>query len=131
MVNAAQQILIFGVRFYRRILSPAKTALLGPAGRCRFEPSCSAYALGALQVHGAVKGSWLALCRLCRCHPWGRFGPDPVPEPKCEVTPNTHLSSVVPLTKEEHATRSEQSFGQSNPSSDCTTENERATAASY
>ena len=79
MVNVAQQILIFGVRFYRWVLSPAKTALLGPAGRCRFEPSCSAYALEALQVHGAVRGTWLALRRLCRCHPWCNGGEDPVP----------------------------------------------------
>src|SRR2546430_9311176 len=79
-VNIAQYILIIGIKSYRWILSPAKTALLGPAGRCRFEPSCSAYALEALQAHGAVKGTWLAVHRLCRCHPWGKFGPDPVPK---------------------------------------------------
>jgi putative membrane protein insertion efficiency factor len=82
MVNVPQQILILGVKLYRWVLSPVKTALFGPLGRCRFEPSCSAYALEALQTHGAAKGSWLAVRRLCRCHPWGDFGPDPVP-PKC------------------------------------------------
>jgi putative membrane protein insertion efficiency factor len=81
MVNA-QQILIIGVKLYRWVLSPVKTVLFGPLGRCRFEPSCSAYALEALQTHGALKGSWLAVRRLGRCHPWGDFGPDPVP-PKC------------------------------------------------
>src|SRR6476646_896571 len=84
MVNVPQQILILTVKFYRWILSPVKTVLFGPFGRCRFEPSCSAYALEALQTHGAMRGSWLAVRRLCRCHPWGDFGPDPVP-PKCGV----------------------------------------------
>jgi putative membrane protein insertion efficiency factor len=85
-MNAAQNIAISSIRFYRWMLSPAKTALLGPAGRCRFEPSCSAYALEAVEVHGAARGSWLALKRLCRCHPWGAFGPDPVPG-KCGSFP--------------------------------------------
>ena len=48
---------------------------------CRFEPSCSAYALEALERHGAIQGSALALRRLARCHPWGGHGYDPVPEP--------------------------------------------------
>lgn len=46
---------------------------------CRFQPSCSAYAITALSRYGAVKGSWLALKRLLRCHPWGGTGHDPVP----------------------------------------------------
>ena len=47
--------------------------------RCRFHPSCSAYALEALETHGAVRGLWLAIRRLGRCHPWGGGGIDPVP----------------------------------------------------
>ena len=51
--------------------------LLPPS--CRFQPSCSAYAIGALQRYGAVRGGWLAIRRLLRCHPWGGSGHDPVP----------------------------------------------------
>jgi putative membrane protein insertion efficiency factor len=46
---------------------------------CRFTPSCSAYAISALQRHGIIKGSWLSAKRLSRCHPWGGCGHDPVP----------------------------------------------------
>jgi hypothetical protein len=85
-VNLARYILVAALRFYRWIISPAKDALFGPPAQCRFEPSCSAYAIGALETHGALNGSWLAIKRLARCHPWGRFGFDPVP-PK---TPRQH-----------------------------------------
>ncbi|MEP6663046.1 MAG: membrane protein insertion efficiency factor YidD [Verrucomicrobiota bacterium] len=73
--------LIFLTRLYRWTLSPAKTVLFGAPGRCRFTPSCSAYALEAVQRHGALKGSGLALRRICRCHPFGGSGEDPVPRP--------------------------------------------------
>lgn len=62
------------IRLYQYTLSP----LLGT--RCRFTPSCSHYACEALEKHGALKGSWLALLRLLSCHPFGRSGHDPVPE---------------------------------------------------
>lgn len=68
-----KRLLLGLIRFYQVVISP----LLGP--RCRYIPSCSQYALEAVSYHGAVKGSQLAAKRLCRCHPWGGFGYDPVP----------------------------------------------------
>ncbi len=61
------------IRAYQLAISP----WLAP--RCRFYPSCSHYALEALQIHGSLRGSWLALRRLARCHPFHRGGFDPVP----------------------------------------------------
>ena len=78
-MNVAQYILVLGVRFYRWVLSPAKVFLFGPLSSCRFTPSCSDYALQALKRHGALAGTWLAAKRVCRCHPWGGCGYDPVP----------------------------------------------------
>lgn len=66
-------LLLTVIRFYRRAVSPWKP----PA--CRYVPSCSAYAEQALERHGALRGSWLALRRLLRCHPFGGRGFDPVP----------------------------------------------------
>jgi putative membrane protein insertion efficiency factor len=62
------------VRAYRLILSP------WVGMHCRYQPTCSAYALEALEKHGGLKGGWLALRRIGRCHPWGSSGYDPVPE---------------------------------------------------
>jgi putative membrane protein insertion efficiency factor len=61
------------VRLYHVALSP----WLGM--NCRYQPTCSSYAIEALQVHGVLKGSWLAAKRIGRCNPWGRSGYDPVP----------------------------------------------------
>jgi putative membrane protein insertion efficiency factor len=72
-VTLAARVLLLPIHFYRRWISPA----LPPA--CRFTPSCSAYAVEALQRHGALRGSWLAIRRLARCHPWNPGGDDPVP----------------------------------------------------
>jgi putative membrane protein insertion efficiency factor len=63
------------IRFYQWVLSP-----LLPRS-CRYWPSCSAYAAEAIERHGLARGGWLALRRLARCHPWGGWGWDPVPDP--------------------------------------------------
>ena len=68
------------VHAYRWILSPLKVALLGDVARCRYTPSCSAYAVTALRRHGPATATLLVGQRLCRCHPWGGHGFDPVPE---------------------------------------------------
>jgi len=74
-----QHLLMGIIRLYRWLVSPVLTSLFNPNGLCRFNPSCSEYALQAIQLHGACRGSWLALKRLLRCHPWGACGDDPVP----------------------------------------------------
>jgi putative membrane protein insertion efficiency factor len=71
--SAVARLLAALISGYRRFVSP-----LFPA-RCRFYPSCSAYALEAIQVHGAARGGWLAARRLSRCHPFHSGGIDPVP----------------------------------------------------
>ena len=71
-----KRLLIGLIRVYRYFLSP----LFGPS--CRFYPTCSAYAAEAIDTHGAIKGSWLALRRILKCHPWHAGGIDPVPPPK-------------------------------------------------
>ena len=72
--NLPRNVLILLLKAYRLIISP----LYGQV--CRFFPSCSAYALEAVTVHGAVRGSYLAVRRLARCHPWNSGGLDPVPD---------------------------------------------------
>jgi len=79
-VNLISQTLILAVRVYRGTISPAQAFLFGRTEGCRFTPTCSQYAIEAIQHHGAAAGSMLAARRLCRCHPWGSCGHDPVPK---------------------------------------------------
>lgn len=80
------RLLILLIRFYQICISP----MFPPA--CRFTPSCSAYAIEAIRVHGALRGSLLAIRRILRCHPWGGSGYDPVP-------PVNNLSITRPKTR--------------------------------
>ena len=86
--------LIVLVRLYQLLVSP----FFGPT--CRYYPSCSAYAVTALQTHGAIKGSWLAIRRLLRCHPWSPGGVDHVPPRKGQdqAAPERAERSPEPLT---------------------------------
>lgn len=61
------------IRLYQRVRA-------GRPSPCRYWPSCSQYAIEAIERHGATRGGWLATRRICRCHPWGGHGVDPVPE---------------------------------------------------
>ena len=71
-----KRLLIALVRFYQKNISPTKTPC------CRFTPTCSHYAIEALEKHGAIKGTALAIWRVLRCNPLCKGGYDPVPEPK-------------------------------------------------
>ncbi len=73
MKKLLEKIFLLPVYFYRYCISPLKPAT------CRYTPTCSQYAVEAIKKHGPFKGSWLALKRLLRCHPWGGSGYDPVP----------------------------------------------------
>ncbi|WP_435925092.1 membrane protein insertion efficiency factor YidD [Paenibacillus sp. DYY-L-2] len=64
------------IHFYRKVISPLKPPT------CRFYPTCSAYALEAIEVHGPIKGAWLAAKRIAKCHPFHPGGIDPVPPKK-------------------------------------------------
>lgn len=72
-VGPIARALLGALRFYRMAISPVRPPC------CRYTPSCSAYAVEAIEVHGAARGSWLALRRLLRCHPLHAGGHDPVP----------------------------------------------------
>ncbi|MDP2834211.1 MAG: membrane protein insertion efficiency factor YidD [Pseudomonadota bacterium] len=72
-MNLAQRLLIGLIRGYQLLLSP----FIG--NQCRFTPTCSHYAREAVARHGAIKGSWMAMRRVSRCHPWHHGGHDPVP----------------------------------------------------
>ncbi|MEL0011541.1 MAG: membrane protein insertion efficiency factor YidD [Bacteroidota bacterium] len=72
----SSSLLVGLIRLYQGILSP----YLGRS--CRYSPTCSQYTLEAIQLWGPIKGLWMGLKRISRCHPWGNHGYDPVPKPK-------------------------------------------------
>lgn len=87
------------LRLYRAVISP----LYGDV--CRYYPSCSSYALGAIQQHGVIKGVWLGSRRIVRCHPWAAGGVDDVPEPargRSEVSPFGFVFSAPGATIHNH-----------------------------
>ena len=74
------RLLTLVIRIYQLTISPAQTFLFGAGCGCRFTPTCSAYAAEALREHGVAIGTMLSAKRICRCHPWGGCGHDPVPK---------------------------------------------------
>jgi hypothetical protein len=87
--GALVQLLLLPLRFYKAVVSP----FLPPM--CRFHPSCSVYAMGALAVHGPIKGFFLAARRVTRCHPFNPGGHDPVP-PRDGLSAEQYLDSREP-----------------------------------
>ena len=73
-LSVFSRILVGLVKVYQMAISP----YLAP--RCRFQPTCSHYMIEAVHAHGGVRGGWLGLKRIAKCHPWGGFGYDPVPQ---------------------------------------------------
>jgi len=82
--QAASACVILLIRTYRLLLSP------WVGYHCRYQPTCSAYGIEAIERHGVLWGSWLTLRRLARCHPWGGAGYDPVPPADHTHTVNAH-----------------------------------------
>ncbi len=91
-----KHLLIGFIRAWRFAISP----LYGQV--CRYHPSCSAYALEAVTVHGSIRGTWLGARRLVRCHPWSDGGYDPVP-PRDQPSVSPHASGVGPTTPSQGA----------------------------
>jgi putative membrane protein insertion efficiency factor len=87
-LNLLQAILIFAIRVYRWTVSPAQIFFFGPNAGCRFTPTCSQYAADAIRSHGGVAGTFLAVKRICRCHPLGGCGHDPVPQKNFQPSAN-------------------------------------------
>lgn len=85
------------VRLYQCTLSPLLALLGGTGSGCRFQPTCSAYFLKAIEMHGVARGSWLGLKRLARCQPWGGCGYDPVAPRFDSASNNLHLASGSPI----------------------------------
>ena len=84
-----------GARFIRRFVLLYQHVRAGRPSPCRYQPTCSSYAIEALEVHGAVRGSWLAIRRIGRCHPWGGHGWDPVPERSDRHADHHHERTVA------------------------------------
>lgn len=86
---------------YRYTISPLMH-MIAPGSGCRFTPTCSEYAVGAVRRHGPLRGGWMALKRLAKCHPWGGHGHDPVPD-SCSCTPPADPQHPSPFTQSHEA----------------------------
>lgn len=97
MKKLLSAILLLPIRFYKACISP----MLPPS--CRYVPTCSQYAIEAIQIHGPLKGLWLAVKRILSCHPWGGSGYDPVPikTPTDIHTHHDRYGAIISTTPEE------------------------------
>ena len=97
MKKLLSAILLLPIRFYKACISP----MLPPS--CRYVPTCSQYAIDAIQIHGPLKGLWLTVKRILSCHPWGGSGYDPVPikTPTDIHTHHDHYGAIISTTPEE------------------------------
>lgn len=103
MVDALSRLFAWPLRALIRLYQLTISPFLG--NNCRFDPSCSAYALEALRDHGAFRGTWLAVRRIGRCHPWGGSGYDPVPaESSAEDKTDYRVAGVIAETDDSEAT---------------------------
>lgn len=94
MNRILKKIFILPIRFYQLAISP----LLGPS--CRYSPTCSHYMVNAIEEWGVLKGTWLGLKRIGRCHPWGGHGYDPVPKnPKRKEKAKQEKQKQSPFTE--------------------------------
>ena len=75
-----KRIVLAFLYFYKKAISPFLP------GACRFQPTCSEYMIEAIKLHGTIKGIWLGVKRICKCHPWGESGYDPVCKPTNKTT---------------------------------------------
>jgi putative membrane protein insertion efficiency factor len=79
-MSVLSQLFVKLIKIYQLFLSPLKYVLFGPNAGCRYQPTCSNYAIDCFKEHPFFKALWLATKRIFRCHPWGGFGYDPVPK---------------------------------------------------
>jgi uncharacterized protein len=89
------------IRSYQRFLSPIIHYIGGPGTGCRYQPTCSQYFLDAVENCGFLRGSWLGVCRIARCNPWGGFGYDPAPSGKA-------VKPIGQQAEHDHAVESDQ-----------------------
>lgn len=95
LLNKILTTLLIGlVRIYQLFISPVM------GSNCRFYPTCSSYMIQAIQTHGAIKGLWLGIRRVLRCHPYSDGGVDPVPEPKCCQSSGIHSAEITTKIKQ-------------------------------
>jgi putative membrane protein insertion efficiency factor len=82
---------------YKYAVSPV-LHMIAPGSGCRFTPTCSEYAIEAVRMHGPLRGAWLAMKRIAKCHPWGSHGYDPVPN-SCSCTSHPDPQHPSPFSK--------------------------------